>query len=369
MRNEGTSGVGEVRRWVCVSLLSIFCFSFFLPSAQAQGRPRSWKKGLLRQDDFGASAFDGRHRSHLEYAVVYDLSGVSEGMNSYLYCRTAAVMYPSASWMVEEYRSDSELDYNQVLFDMVEVYRRQMQYQSVLLSKKKQYEYLLASTMNQLEREIQVMQAVTDYGRDSAAVEQVRLKNRQWLNEHPGRRPQFTPRLFWWGASMDFGVAIPTGGLAQNFSASVGMMGFSLGFGWGRHGFYYHSASGDIHYRNVEDEAFRNMLATRIDVTFGYGFTVIDRPLYGITPYLALGATDFDWYYGSNYTAGVMGRYHFHHWHSIKNWMKNKGSCLTVSAIGNLYVSYIDMYDETSSLTLGLRLGLSFQRRDERVEW
>ena len=355
-----------------VALCSVLLLAAVLLPVQGQGRARSWKKGQLRMEDFRTSAYDGRQGSHLEYAVTYNLGGVNEGMNTYHYCRTSAVMYPADSWMAEGHRDENELTYNQALFDLVEVYRRQMQQQSYLLTNKngdKVYDMLLENTMAQLEREVQVLQKVTDYGHDSVALERVRRINRQWLNDNPGGRPQFTPGLYWWKMGADMGIAVPTGGLARNFSASIGSMGFFGAFGWGRHGFYGNYSVGTVRYLNEEDAAYRNMTASRLDINSGYGFAVLDRMGYSITPYVAIGMTDFDWYYGDSYTIGVMGCYHFHHWHSIKNGVRKKASCLTVSAMGRLYASYINMDENSSGLTFGFQLGLTYMRRSERVEW
>ena len=337
--------------------------------AQNQGRPRSWKKGQLRLEDFGTAPSTGNEKSHLEYAITYTPSGITEGMHTYRYCRTGAVMYPAASWMTEERYNEAELTYNQALFDLVEIHRRQMQREALLLTKDKQYKILQVMTTDRLDREVRELQVATDYGSDSMAVEHVRQLNRQWLNDNPGVRPEFAQKKYWWGIGMELGALIPTGSVGREFSASVGTMSVSGALGWNRHGFYYHQTGGSVYYREVQDDYISNMTASIIDVSFGYGFTLFDRERYSITPYVALGMTNYDWYYGDTYTFGVIGKYHFHHWHSISNILKNKASCLSVSATGRLSVSYVDMYDGFSGLSFGLHVGLAFKWRKEHVEW
>lgn len=354
-----------MRKMIMIAMLLAVAM---VAQGQSQGRPRSWKKGPLRLDDFGTALSTGNEQSHLEYAITYTPLGITEGLHTYRYCRTAAVMYPAASWMTEARYNEAELTYNQTLFDLVEIHRRQMQREALLLSKDREYKALLTLATERLDREVRELQVATDYGGDSIAVEHVRQLNRQWLNDNPGVRPQFTPKKYWWGVGMELGALIPTGSLGRQFSSSVGAMSINGAFGWNRHGFYYHQTGGTVYYREVQDDLFANMTASCIDISFGYGFTVLDRERYSLTPYVALGMMEYDWYYGDSYTFGVIGKYHFHHWHSISNILKHKANCLSVSATGRLSVSYVDMYDDFSGLTLGLHLGLSFKWRKEYVE-
>ena len=338
-------------------------------AAQGQGRGRPWKRGALRLEDFGEVAAAGRDNSHLEYGITYTPAGITEGLHTYLFCRTSAAMYPTASWMAEGHADEAELAYNQVLFDLVEVYRRQMQQEAMLLTKKMQYERLLAITLDHLDREIQTVQVATEAGRDSMALERIRVKNREWLNANPCVRPDFEQKRYWCSIDLQYGVAIPTGGLARHYTASIGDQGYTFAFGWGRHGLYTRLVSCDI--QTYDTLEYWSTTTYRTDFTFGYGFTLFDRPAYSITPYVGYGISDFDWWVGENYTVGVIGRYHFHHWHRISNAAKGKAKCFTVSASANLYLSYVDLSwgDDRKGLTLGLQVGLTFRSRDEKVSW
>ena len=352
-------------------------------AAQGQGRGRPWKRGALRIEEFGVTAASGRENSHLDYGIVYSTSGVTEGLNTYLFCRASAVMYPTASWMADrvpragENAVAAELTYNQTLFDLVEVYRRKMQQEAILLNKKVQYDMLLATTMNHLEREMQVVQAATEGGRDSLALERIRVKNREWLNANPGNRPEFEHRPYWWCLGLEGGLAFNTGDVGNIISPSIGATGYMGGFGWNRHGFYFRVLSATTLARDSAYNFEGNLVIPvmhRTDVNlFSYGYTLFDRTAYSITPYLAFGITDItsdmNWYVGNSYTVGVMGRYHFHHWHTIKDGAKGKARCFTPSAMANLYVSYTDFDYDGKGLTIGLQLGLTLGVRRESVTW
>lgn len=355
-------------------------------SAIGQGRPRSWRRGPLTMQEFVTQTHTGDSLSHLAHTVLYSLQGVTEGMHTYYFCRTGAVMYPAASWMADGHRDSAELAYNQALFDLAEIYRRQMQWQAFYLPhRKRRYDLLLESTRQQLSRELSALQAATDCGRDTAALERVRRRNREWLNAHPCERPEFTPRPFWWSVGLEFGATIPTGAVAQCFSASVGTVGFNVGVGLWRHGLYLHSARGNLRavdtlrdsWGGIFDPRYAAGGFDRSDFGIAYGYSVFDNDAFGVTPYVGYGgtviATGF-WYDFSTWavTVGVRGRYNIRHWHSVRDGLKHRGERLTASATANLFASYSkfdELYDSPAGLTLGLQLGLQLGVRRERVQY
>ena len=339
--------------------------------AQTQGHGRPWRRGPLTVGDFGAAPYGAREASHLEYAVVFSASGVTEGLDTYRYCRTSAVMYPAASWLVDDSTTENELNYNQMLFDVVEVHRRQMQRTALMLGGKAQYRRLQGLTMEALEREVAQLRLATDEGRDSAAVERVRQRNREWLNAHPGERPVFTPRSWWWGMGLLYGAAVPTGAMGRYWSASIGTQGFDFAYGWNRHGIRYRFSGGDVRVLDTNDRSYAYYgLATesRIDVSFGYGYTLIERPAWSLTPYVSIGTTELGWWYAPSYTLGVSGLYHLHRWHRVVNAVKGKARSATVSATADLSVSYADL-DASKGLTFSLQIGIALVSRKEQVVW
>ena len=348
-------------------------------TAQGQSRGRSWKRGLLRADDFAAAApAADPANSHLEYDLTYSLNGVDEGLNTYLYCRGSALVYPRQSWLAEGHDDEAELAYNQAIFDLVEIQRRHMERSAFLMKKRYQYSPLRDECMRQLQREVEALQAATDFGRDSVVLERIRRKNRRWLNEHAGGRPDFAARPFWWIMGMEAGVAFNTGGVDAVIHPSIGATAFVAGFGWKRHGFYIRFLNGSSMARDSAYSYYENRVVLpvmqRLDANLlSYGFTLLDRPAYCLVPYVALGVTNIesetDFYAGTSYTVGIMGRYHFHHWHTIKDGAKGKANRFTPSASANLYVSYIDMGYDGKGLTIGLQLGIMFGLQRERVGW
>ena len=350
-------------------LILIILLLTVVVAAQGQGRGRPWKRGPLRVEDFGIVAAQGRDNSHLEYAINILPGGLTEGLHTYQFCRTSAVMFPTASWMAEGHVDDAELTYNQMLFDLVEVHRRQMQREAMLLTKRAQYERLLEISKTNLDREIEAVKAATQGGRDSLAVERIRVKNLEWLNANVFDRPEFVQRPFWWYVSIDFGMLLTAGSLARHYSPFVSTQGYTFGYGYKRHGLYLQAFSGTAYSLDTLPADWYYESGSRFDLNIGYGFTLLDGPSFSLTPYLAYGLTEYSFWSGESYTLGVIGRYHFHHWHRLTNAVKGKARCYTVSAAGKLYLSYADLGDDYKGVTFGVQVGLSLLTRKERVEW
>ena len=351
-----------------------------------QEHARAWRRGPLALNEFAIMSTQPGATSHLDYALRYALVAETEGLHTYYYCRVGAVMYPGLSWMAESSRDSAELSYNQALFDLVEIHRRQMQWQTLYVtSRKKQLDQLLESFSLQLDREVQMMRAVTREGRDVEVLERMRQANRQWLNANPCGHPEFEERYFWWSMGLDMGFVAPMGGLGHYFSASAGSLGFNLAMGWRRHNFTLRSVKSIVHQRDTIrdywgytiDPSFMSSPMDRTDVHLSYGFSLVSNDRYAITPYAGWGWSTFSasyWYpiTASGFLAGVEGKLHFHHWHVVRNGGKQKARRVSASAHANLFAGYAkcdDLEGQPSGLTVGISLGLTLTEKRERASY
>ena len=339
------------------------------------GRPRGWRRGPLRMEDFGTGVGVGKQQSHLEFGIRYSMEGVTEGRDTYRFCRTSAVVYPAASWMSAERRGELELVYNQTQFDMVELYARLMQVDALKTKGKKNIAVLAEETRERLERELGTLRAATDYGRDSAVVERVRQHNLHWLKDNPLVRPDFEPRASWWQLDMETNLLFSAGGLGSELTPAVGGLGYSIGRGWSRLGLYLSYLNNTVYFH--EDSPYGRVPVARVDLDLGIGYAVVDRNAFRLTPYVAAGLSSVDsyldgfWADGVAATIGVRGYYHFHHWHLVTNGAKRKARCETVSLSANLFVSRViySSEDDGNFFTVGLRFGIGLNSRAERVSF
>lgn len=340
---------------------------FLCSDALGQSRGRSWKRGPLTSHDFVASI--PTDSAHFEYDIAFSLAGISQGMNTYRFCTTSALVYPRDSYLSANLSTDSQLNYYQTIFDIVEINSRLMQADAILLSKREQFEILRSNALIRLKHDVELLELATDHGRDSLALENIRCNNRQWLNDNPPRRPRFSPNLYWWSIGVEIGTDIPTGPMAYDYTPAIGTLDFSFAIGLGRVGLFTNYASGRVSRRHIDDYERHNIAVGRYDAASGLGVTVLDREGYSLTPYLSVGICDTYFDFSASYTLGVMGRYHFRHFYRIRNAAKHKGDCLTASAQGRLFFSYLPSYALDPTFSIGIRLGIALQWRKQTVEW
>ena len=87
---------------------------------RAQEELRTWDMGPLSWDDFTLTdSSRGENHSYLEF--FFSIEEFPEGLWA------MAFMDTHQSWVDKNWRTDNELLYNQVIFDLVEWQRRQMQ--------------------------------------------------------------------------------------------------------------------------------------------------------------------------------------------------------------------------------------------------
>ncbi|MBR1784482.1 MAG: hypothetical protein IJ760_03470 [Bacteroidales bacterium] len=357
-------------------------------SATAQSPARSWKRGPLTKKDFGAVPTRGSDRnSHLHYGIVYNTSGVGDGLNSYIFCKTAAVMFPADSWLADGHADEREMNYNQAVFDLVEVHSRQMQREAQMLNRGRQYDFLLAATLDRLEREIRALDAATGHGQDSLALERMRQQNRRWLAENPATRPNFEREGWWWLFDLGLGACVNGMELGKWIGPSIGLIDYELATGYKRLEFSLHFTQANSKLReNADYEDWpTGEVWNREEIHARLGFSVIDKPTYSLTPFVGAGFTSFfEPYMGEYYsvalmptiTLGVTGRRHIHHWHYVTNGLKHRADRVTSSVSASLYGSYStnSFFPLLASghfpmLTFGLRLGVSLRTERETVTW
>ncbi len=112
-----------------ILFIATFC-CLAVAASQAQDTLRTWDRGSLTWDDFTmVDSSIGAEHSYLEFML--DIEERDYAVNSFVWPKpellAVALMNKSLSWVDSNHRTPAELHYNQVLFNIVEFYRRRMQ--------------------------------------------------------------------------------------------------------------------------------------------------------------------------------------------------------------------------------------------------
>lgn len=300
------------------ALYSVICI-LILGQAQAQNI-HTWKMGPLTWNDFTPNTAIEKQVSHLEYYMGIDSR--TKEVDGVCYSKPIAYAYtsPEYSWVDTNYLSSQLLQYNQCIFDLVELYRRQLegklQDSSIFTPSQ-----LLNNTMRLLGDDVRRIEIETQYGTDTAALHRWQAKIQAQLDATNPTTTAYghTDAPFAWGMSTNFALHCNGGELREYFSHGLGMsMNYEMQYKrslWGAGlqlgGSKCLKVAPNV--RDSNDSLFVD--DPLVDIGFyGYcGISVIDNSRTRLTPFVGYGLLGY--YYtpddGSSSLGSGNGCFHF----------------------------------------------------------
>lgn len=362
------------------------------PLAAHAQEPRTWSMGPLTWNDFTPvaplSAPNGTEAvEHSFIEFVFDIKTVTKERNGIQTGEPEAVAYTvkSKSWVDSLCRTPAELRYNQVLWDMVELYRRQLQ-QWINADPEFNDEALLDSIMQMSIIRTDRYCEDTRFGQDTDAVRDWEKRTRSALlrSDSLSRADSAAVRASYTytddqvrlGASL-CGSFIGTGGELHDYFSHGG--GLSLGFelGYQRHFLIVNGSIGGAkclkNAPNVEDPINDLYIDDPLQILngfFAYGISVIDRTKFRLTPFVGWGGIGYFFTedddssddvnsFGSGngcWHFGVDMQYHFHN--SIFG-MEHDRYSVNLKLFGT-YNRFRAIQGVPEGFTFNVQLGVSF---------
>ncbi len=261
--------------------------------ASAQETRRLWSDGPLKWTDFQSVVSPDGNSSMLHYQLGYEPAEFRDenGIKGQCY-RAVAWMEAGKSWVDANCRTALNLRYNQVIFDLLEVERRQMAQSLATCSAAACLNAVLASANANLGNSIRSLRAATADGTDSNALIVWEHSVRQRLDTTPDGT---TPRLHLQPLSLAFlfGMAfhMPGGNVADLFSAGAGMH-VGIETGWNQHIFTSEAviiSSNLQEHMYFQDDNGVHQLTPGAPASFGsgmltYGYRIVETPRQCLTP-------------------------------------------------------------------------------------
>ena len=244
----------------------------------------------LELADFHSPAQPGLGGSEFYYQIGYEVRPMSIGSVPALdaFC----LMFRNLSWVSETARTERTLAYNQVLFDLVEIYTRQMKARLVELvdqrnfkQQAKQIEYL---TNAELGAEVNRFRAETGGGDDRDALELWQQRAVQRLFATPDLVTTYRASTFGFGIFLAGAGYLPAGSAAQVVNPLAGsVMGLDLAFSRTivliHPAFYAGSVRSEFSQGNQTWETGIALKPTAVDI--GFGRIIRDTPRSRLIPY------------------------------------------------------------------------------------
>lgn len=283
-------------------LLLILAGTVLQAQTRSMQTKRPWSKGPLTWDDFADLPSRGRMHCDLQCLFTFDNGVANDRGVAISYPKVSASLTPVRTWADSRYRTDQMLKYCQVMFDLVEIQRRELQIDlnNRLADNQQQ---IVNAAMDSLNRTLTRFKASTQSGTDSAVMAEWALEAQQQLHRLPiDPKPAiigYHPMSIGINASGGFsGLAGP---LHQYFSHSGGAgFGFDYGYRRSHYGMQLFVGAAkclpdSIETRKPIDKLFWNDDITKIEFYLTYGYSVIDNTRWSLTPFVGFGITSYNY--------------------------------------------------------------------------
>lgn len=361
--------------------------------ATAQENRRFWSDGPLTWSDFRTTMSpDGTH-SHIRWELGYEINkGIvaDDGIPCDQY-KAVAWMDLSQSWVDANQRTDLVLRFNRLVFDLLEVERRQLARTLASCS----HSACLTATLNaataSLDNTLRSLHAATAGGTDESALVAWEQHTRRRLDTlTDDAAPHFELQPLSLALTLGIALRMPTSALADIYSDGLGMQ-FGIELGWRRHIFTSEALVAGTHLREPmwfqDNEGIVHQLeesdpASAATGAFTYGFRVLETRRQSLTPMLGWSwstLTLFDGTargsIGTNGPAlGIAYRHHFWQRYRLPGslWalMNPQGAELSRWSIEARLLAARHSYEfsnaDRTGWTLQLSLGIAFGGRSAR---
>ena len=357
---------------------------------QAQTDRRLWSQGPLTWNDFTIMPASSGQRSYLQYGIGYNpVRDTLDGVHC-CYYRAESWMLPSSSWVTANHRDSNTLRFNQIIFDMLEVERRQLQQSINANTNEIAYSEILRAASSSLSSRIESFSLLSQDGADTAVLSAFERQVAAELAQLPADyHPRYTARPFGYGLYVGIGATGSTGSMGKAFSLGAGLnLGFD--FSYNRHLLILDGTLGLCKARQTFSLANRDgtmntfpedKLGGLLIINLGYGYTLVDNLRWQLSPFVALGIREFSYsgqaqnnsfvYARPEPVVGLQFRHHLWQQHAFPEYgfLAGGGRVSELSRVslqGRLLLSYSsfpDLQGSPTGLSIQAQLALSLNGR------
>ncbi|WP_339658841.1 hypothetical protein [uncultured Polaribacter sp.] len=199
----------------------------FSNTINSQEYRKYWKDGKLTWDDFQAQPTQN-NPTYLAYVLMYQTDKKVIDDVTYYGVFSDAYIDKSLSFVHHNLKDEHHLEYNQVIFNLVEIHKRKLQKRIYTLNNIYEVNPLFSDSKSQLEREVYNFQEEGNYGIQLDVTTQWLLRTSEELAASPAFEiPDFRKSNWTYGlyGGVDFGFYGDT--YNEVFNSTIAM---SLGF-------------------------------------------------------------------------------------------------------------------------------------------
>lgn len=279
-------------------LLLLSALVFGLLQSYGQTEERLWEEGDLSWSDFkGEPNIYSSGASELNYLLSYKTARKKIGNTIVFLYETRNSINPDLCWVKDDERSDQLLRYNQVMFNIVELYRRGLQSQLHRADNLSMAENKFRNQYHQCSIEIRKLQDDTRAGTKAGAIafwdEQIARELRAMPLELV---PPISDRNFGYGLNFGLGTGLFTATLGDHFTTPFSVI-YGFDAAYKRNILYLNATLAGNRVKREYGEGIaiwpENIRTTLAIIDVSLGRALIDNEKHKFAPFAGLGILEF----------------------------------------------------------------------------
>ena len=274
---------------------TILIVLLFATGLIAQENHKDWREGKLTLNDFSKRE-NSQSVSELIYFLGYNTVKHKYGDTTVFRIEAKCYMDKNLSWVNPEYMTEQILRYNQVIFDIVEIYRRRLQFEldrgGSLYEIGDKFNAISAACNNTIND----FSTDSNGGQDLNSIAFWEQKNSTELQSLPvSAIPEFETRSLGYAIHAGLGGGFFTGSLGEHFTPTFNFMyGFDLAYKRSILHFNGTLAGDNVRKDYISDKSWNDGQRTSIAMLdASYGYVLIENKKIKLSPFVGFGITEF----------------------------------------------------------------------------
>lgn len=268
---------------------------FFVVNLHSQKSEKHWSDGPLTWDDFNEKEMD-LGGSKPDYYINYKLDKTKTKNYSLRRIKAFSFINTKTSSFSNLSKSPQILEYHQIEFDILEFYRREFQREIYLTNDFLDIKNKHKEIIQKIGQTFSLFRMESNYGSNARELRSWKRKISKQLEEtEADPLPNVTFKNWGYGVFMGADYSSHSGSIANHTNNAIGL---TLGFeaNYRKHYFLFNmgilatKTTNELHLDTLLEKGKKMSFA---QLNFCYGYHLLDKSKFTITPFLGLGATQF----------------------------------------------------------------------------
>lgn len=276
-----------------IKLLVVCCFTTAILFSQKQ--KRTWNEGPLSWNDFTDKQMQ-IHGSIPDFHFNYSPGYLKNLDRTYIVNKPKAYITKKNSYVTQYSKSPQILDYHQVEFNIIEIYRRTFQKEILEILNEQNIESRYQEILQEIEYSLYQYRESTLYGSRKKEIQDWTNRTEEHLKTlHYYFNPELVNSPWEFGGYFGYEFSLFAKAYKEYLNYNWGFsIGFTIDYKKSSLLFDATAINSSLKKDLVLDKSFQTGNQTQFSqITASYGYAILDKSKFRITPFIGIGGTVF----------------------------------------------------------------------------